>query len=511
MNRFSFVNSTGQQKETRLHNEIVFLISDIGKSCLGILFFVSLWLSCWNETEDIISVGPNKYGLASPEILSLARQLQEKLTSRFKNIWKGEQTISNLIIGLKNGRVVDFPQLQKMQQMPKTSQNLTINIKGKMNTTMSDLSRWRVYDNTAGFIVSCLHLYYVEGLTHKWRKWYPKDAHDCPFLGLFENVFLLRTKTCVQILKGLDPSQGAKALRDMRLFVARTCTKAKDPEDSDFEELENLHFQKPEDAPNNKGPISFKDLLPLFTSCKWRTEVIGKDNSVEIFGNQSLSTPKLVDFLRKKYHHHLIQTPSQVLLRTERQLKVNSLSFPVNIFKPKQEVKKINFPNIGKKNKIKKEALFIHNREQSNAEIYFLVNKKFKKTQIMESLFEKQRISGGFELKFSEDVESISHVRGHSQFNFSGFEGRFKGMIERLRVYFQEIFEGESTVNSEADWTEEKMNLNWVIDLSNSPRNVPSEKVLVNIWDVFESSGVFKNPQFSPTKSTKSSSGNNTK
>jgi hypothetical protein len=229
---------------------------------------------------------------------------------------------------------------------------------------------------------------------------------------------------------------------------------------------------------------------------------LGKDNSTEVFGETLLYTPLLSFFLKQYYHNYLISTPNHLLLKREKELKMESVKFPVNIFKPKQEVKKINFPNIGKKSKKKKEGIFVHNFEKSNAELYFLVNKKFKKSQIMESLFEKPRKSSGFELKFSEDVESISHVRSEGQFNFNERKGQTLGITQRLRVYFKDFFEGRFQMREEANSMDSKLGMDWVIDLDALQMETLSKEQVQAIWTSIDQSDIIEYKSFSPAKST---------
>ena len=74
----------------------------------------------------------------------------------------------------------------------------------------------------------------------------------------------------MRVLQVLDPSQGARALRDMRLFVARVGGEGKEAEDSEFEELEGLRFDTSGEGGKRDKGVGFEELLPVLSSCKWR-------------------------------------------------------------------------------------------------------------------------------------------------------------------------------------------------------------------------------------------------
>lgn len=385
--------------------------------------------------------------------------------------------------------------------MSGTQQNLQL--QEAVDCTSEALAKWRVYDHTVAFLESCLHFYYLEGITFRWRDWFPFSSETCPFVGLFQKLMVSRSVHSQKLLGGLDSTQRIKALRDLRIFVARNFRTNKKLLKTEFDELNPNIFGRGSSTTSGAGEgtdpkrvsesqvYPFEAVLPHLTSCNWKNEILRDDNSVDSFGSTFLASPQLNLFLKQQLHNHLLSTPGHLLLESERRLKATSLRLPLEIFKTNQEPKKLNFPNIGRKDRAKKEAIFIHNLTQSDAEIYFLVNKKFKKTNLMESIFSKLRLPKGFQLKFAEDVESISHVRGGNLFDFSGHSGRFNGPIERLRIYFENVFVGESQLTCSDSWMLQLDRLDWSFDIK-LPRPQPlSKDAALLLWNCIQDSKVF--------------------
>ena len=406
---FQFSINKTESKNGLFRPELTKTLSQIGKTCLALLLVIAVESRCWDETEEVCTSGPNKFGLSSPQLSTFINTLQTKLETRYSSFWKGENVLNNYFFDLKEmdqEMETAFIVLNK----PRSSNNKINSSANKCELTSEQLhtkhklvASWKMYDNSAGFLVLGLQMHYIEGSILQWQKWFPESPSS--FVESFKKLNNRKAFVASCLLDSLHPKQRIRVVKDLRMFlincqetvqanlhnnskVDRKLNSSSDlnhfgflnsesePESSDtqFESVRESTidtFDKGNLAVNPKRESrqkrkSFTSLLPKMGYPHWVQQVVGPDNSQNKVGCLKLFSPKLRKWLRLEYHKLLIETPLETFLKSDKRIKESFWKAPFEIFKAKEtNKKKMNFPNIGKKKRKKKECLFVHNEDRS--------------------------------------------------------------------------------------------------------------------------------------------------
>ena len=228
-------DSFDKEDEGKLKKQqIIKILEKIGQTCLILVFVLSIESFSWVEAEEICSLGINKYGLESPELISLLNNLKLKFREKEDCEWKGENFVN--LMHLRDTKFQNNSEKNQKKSQEQIYENL--------------LHSWQIYENTNGFIFLCLQLKYLEEMMFQWKRWFNMDS-DCIYSNSLNRLLFFKSQKASNILESLAKPQQIKVIKDMRMLL-HTCQKNKKPKTAN----NNSAFQRRQSNSGNKSSIN---------------------------------------------------------------------------------------------------------------------------------------------------------------------------------------------------------------------------------------------------------------